>query len=161
MRRLDICIIAFLIAASFAAILRVGLPPRDPASGVAVIYAPGTSAEQTFARSVAAGARFVRYGGFDFIAIVIPETPDYVERALAAYEELVARYLDLRHFAPERLPEFVGAAEQRNDFLRRFWNPLEVAHHQIEGGEEIRVEFVVLVQERRAFGEAGAPFAAG
>jgi hypothetical protein len=82
-RLLDVCFIAFLIVASFAAVLRVGLLPRDPASGVAVIYAPGTGAEQTFARSVAAGARFVRFGGFDFIAIVIPETPDYVERTLA------------------------------------------------------------------------------
>jgi hypothetical protein len=25
----------------------------------------------------------VRYGGFDFIAIVMPEEPDYVERVLA------------------------------------------------------------------------------
>lgn len=83
MRLPDFCLIAFLIVASLAAILRVGLVPRDPASGVAVIYAPGTSAEQTFARSVSAGARFVRFGGFDFIAIVIPETPDYVGRALA------------------------------------------------------------------------------
>src|SRR5947208_15721898 len=79
----DFCLIAFLIAASLAAILRVGLLPRDPSLGVAVIYAPGTTADETVVRAVSAGARFVRFGGFDFIAIVMPETPDYVERVLA------------------------------------------------------------------------------
>ena len=79
----DSCLIAFLIAASLAAILRVGLLPRDHASGVAVIYAPGTRAEETLVRAASAGARFVRFGGFDFVAIVMPETPDYVDRVLA------------------------------------------------------------------------------
>jgi hypothetical protein len=79
----DSCLIAFLIATSLAAILRVGLVPRDQASGVAVIFAPGTTAEETLVRAVSAGARFVRFGGFDFVAIVMPETPDYVERVLA------------------------------------------------------------------------------
>jgi len=79
----DSCLIAFLIAASLAAILRVGLLPRDPSAGVAVIYAPGTTAEETLVRAVSAGGRFIRFGGFEFIAIVMPETPDYVERALA------------------------------------------------------------------------------
>ena len=82
-RTADLFLIAFLIAVSFVAILRVGLAPRAPASGVAVIYAPGTTAAETVARSVGAGARFVRFGGFDFIAIVMPEAPDYVQRALA------------------------------------------------------------------------------
>jgi hypothetical protein len=82
-RRADLCLIAFLIAVSFVAILRVGLAPRDPASGVAVIYTPGTTAAETVVRSVGAGARFVRFGGFDFIAIVMPDVPDYVQRALA------------------------------------------------------------------------------
>ncbi len=82
-RRADLFLIAFLIAVSFVAILRVGLAPRDPAAGVAVIYTPGTAAAQTMVRSVGASARFVRFGGFDFIAIVMPEVPDYVQRALA------------------------------------------------------------------------------
>jgi hypothetical protein len=82
-RRADLFLIAFLIAVSFVAILRVGLAPRDPAAGVAVIYTPGTAAAQTMVRSVGAGARFVRFGGFDFIAIVMPEVPDYLQRALA------------------------------------------------------------------------------
>jgi hypothetical protein len=82
-RSADLCLIAFLVAASFVAILRVGLAPRDPASGVAVIYAPGTTAAETVVRSTSAGARFVRFGGFDFIAIVMPEAPDYMQRTLA------------------------------------------------------------------------------
>jgi hypothetical protein len=81
--RADRFLIAFLIAVSFVAILHVGLAPRDPASGVAIIYAPGTTAAETVVRSVGVGARFVRFGGFDFIAIVMPEVPDYVQRALA------------------------------------------------------------------------------
>jgi hypothetical protein len=82
-RRGDLCLIAFLIVVSLVAIPRVGLAPRDPASGVAVIYPPWTTAAETAVRSVSAGARFVRFGGFDFIAIVMPEAPDYVQRALA------------------------------------------------------------------------------
>ncbi len=76
-------LIATLVAASFAAILRIGLAPRNAEAGVAVIYAPWTSAGETLRRSVAAGARFVRFGGLPFIAIVMPVRPDYVERALA------------------------------------------------------------------------------
>lgn len=75
--------IAILAVASFAAILRVGLVPAHPEKGVAVVYAPWTSADQTMIRAVDAGARFVRFGGFGFIAIVMPERPDYVDRALA------------------------------------------------------------------------------
>jgi hypothetical protein len=82
-RWLDLGLIAILALASFAVILRVGLAPVNPDAGVAVIYAPWTTADQTMIRAVGAGARFVRFGGFDFIAIVMPERPDYVARALA------------------------------------------------------------------------------
>jgi hypothetical protein len=76
-------LIAVLAIASFIVTLRVGLLPRNPDQGVAVIYAPWTSANQTMIRAVAAGARFVRFGGFDFIAVVMPDRSDYVERVLA------------------------------------------------------------------------------
>jgi hypothetical protein len=76
-------LIAFLAVASFILILRVGLLPANPDQGVAVIYAPWTPADQTMIRAVSAGARFVRFGGFHFIAIVMPERPDYVARVLA------------------------------------------------------------------------------
>ena len=79
----NVSLIAILALASFAVILRVGLLPANPKEGVAVIYAPWTPADQTMIRAVDAGARFVRFGGFNFIAIVMPERPDYVKRALA------------------------------------------------------------------------------
>jgi hypothetical protein len=82
-RLLDFSTIAILALVSFAVILRVGLIPRDPTAGVAVIYAPWTNASDTMVRAVSAGARFVRFGGFSFIAVVMPEKPDYVERVLA------------------------------------------------------------------------------
>ncbi len=83
LRWLDLWLIAILAVGSFGAILRIGLLPADPGAGVAVIYAPWTTADRTVIRAVGAGARFVRFGGFDFIAIVMPERPDYVERVLA------------------------------------------------------------------------------
>jgi hypothetical protein len=83
LRWLDLSLIAILAVVSFGAILRIGLLPAKPDAGVAVIYAPWTTADQTMIRAVSAGARFVRFGGFDFIAIVMPEAPDYVENVLA------------------------------------------------------------------------------
>jgi hypothetical protein len=82
-RWLDLWLIAILAVGSFGAILRIGMLPANASGGVAVIYAPWTTADQTMIRAVSAGARFVRFGGFDFIAIVVPEEPDYVERVLA------------------------------------------------------------------------------
>jgi hypothetical protein len=82
-RWLDLWLIAILAVGSFSAILRIGMLPANAGAGVAVIYAPWTTADQTMIRAVSAGARFVRFGGFDFIAIVMPEAPDYVDRVLA------------------------------------------------------------------------------
>jgi hypothetical protein len=82
-RWLDLWLIAILAVGSFGAILRIGLQPANAGAGVAVVYAPWTTADQTMIRAVSAGARFVRFGGFDFIAIVVPERPDYVESVLA------------------------------------------------------------------------------
>jgi hypothetical protein len=81
-RLLDLALITILCV-GFIVELRIGLRPSDPTAGVAVIYAPWTTADETMARAVAAGARFVRFGGFEFIAIVVPEVPDYVDRVLA------------------------------------------------------------------------------
>ena len=89
LRWLDLSLIAILAVVSFGAILRIGLLPAKPDAGVAVIYAPWTTADQTMIRAVSAGGRFVRFGGFDFIAIVIPEQPDYVANALAGSALLV------------------------------------------------------------------------
>ena len=82
MQLLDVSFIVVLICASFLATLRIGLVPNNSAAGVAVVYAPWTTAEETMARAVEAGARFVRFGGFPFIAVVMPEQPDYVEHVM-------------------------------------------------------------------------------
>lgn len=40
-------------------------------------------------RATDAGARFVRFGGFRFIAVVIPDRPDYVEQVMKSSAWLV------------------------------------------------------------------------
>jgi hypothetical protein len=82
MRLLDLGVIVALICVSLIAILRIGLVPNNPTAGVAVVYAPWTPANETMVRAVEAGARFVRFGGFQFIAVVMPERPDYVDRVM-------------------------------------------------------------------------------
>src|SRR5262249_23480853 len=82
-RLLDLVLIAIL-GVGFILELRIGLQPSNPSAGVAVIYAPWTTADETMARAVAPGSRFVRFGWVGFIAIVIPEVPVYVVRVLAA-----------------------------------------------------------------------------
>ncbi len=78
----DAALIALLAIASLFAVARIGLAPRDPANGVAVVFVPWTSAGATLARATDPGSRFVRYGGFPFIAVVIPERADYSARVL-------------------------------------------------------------------------------
>jgi hypothetical protein len=81
----NFCMIAVLCVASFAVVLRFGSLPRDPLAGVAVVFPPWTKADQTFARAVGAGAKFVRFGSFDFIAIVKPDDPEYIGRVLSGH----------------------------------------------------------------------------
>src|SRR5215831_7592860 len=84
--------IGFLVCLSLGALYltaRVGLLPDQPADGVAVIFAPWTAADQTFSRAVQSGGRFVRYGGFPFIAVVMPDSKDYSQRMLDAGAWLV------------------------------------------------------------------------
>jgi hypothetical protein len=83
-RLLEAAVIGVAAIGSLYATARIGLKPHDPASGVAIIFAPWTTSEQTLARSVDAGGRFVRYGGYPFIAVVVPEAPDYSSRIFSA-----------------------------------------------------------------------------
>jgi hypothetical protein len=76
--------LASVAIGSLYATVRIGLAPREPADGVAVIFAPWTDAGAALTRAVEAGGRFVRYGGYDFIVVIIPEAPDYVSRVNAA-----------------------------------------------------------------------------
>jgi len=70
--------------------IRLAFEPRDPTSGVAVIFAPWISADEALIRSVTAGARFVRHGGYPFIAIVMPDDADYPARMRVAGAVMVA-----------------------------------------------------------------------
>lgn len=82
-RLLDTAIVS---AASLFALFTAAhgaLAPADPARGVAVVFAPWTDFETAFARSVGAGARFVREGGVPFIVVVVPEDADFERRARA------------------------------------------------------------------------------
>jgi hypothetical protein len=76
----DAALIGLVAAVSLVMIAANALPPRDPASGVGIVFAPWTSGETAFLRAVSAGARFVRYGMFPFIVVVVPDAPAYVER---------------------------------------------------------------------------------
>ncbi len=68
---------------------RVGLTPRNPSEGVAVIFAPWTAPEKTLLRAVEGGSRFVRFGGYPFIAVVIPDNAQYSDHMLDAGAWLV------------------------------------------------------------------------
>src|SRR5258708_22026211 len=88
-RCFDAALITLLAIASLFVIARMGLKPRDPANGVAVVFTPWTSAEAALTRATDPRSRFVRYGGSPFIAVVIPERADYPERMLAGGAVLV------------------------------------------------------------------------
>jgi hypothetical protein len=86
---IDAVLLAGLSLGAFYATARIGLQPRDPASGVAVVFAPWTAPDAALLRSVGAGGRFVRFGGLPFIAVVIPADSNYSSRILAAGAWLV------------------------------------------------------------------------
>ena len=68
---------------------RATLAPREPESGAAVVFAPWTAPETAMATAVGAGARFVRFGGYGFIAVVAPDDRNYTARAMASGAWLV------------------------------------------------------------------------
>jgi hypothetical protein len=81
---IDIAALAILSVGALGVTARFALAPRSPEFGVAVIFAPWTTPEQTLARTVEAGARFVRFGGPSFVAVAIPDGPDYAAHVRAA-----------------------------------------------------------------------------
>lgn len=87
---LDGALIALLAICTSYAGARIGLRPRDPQSGVAIVFAPWTDARTAMTRAVATGSRFVRYGNFPFIVIVVPDAPDFSSQILAQGAFLVA-----------------------------------------------------------------------
>lgn len=68
---------------SFASIAVAVLAPKNESAGVAVVFAPWTSASEVLSRSVEEGGRFVRFGAFDFIAVIEPSTENYAQRVRA------------------------------------------------------------------------------
>lgn len=82
-RLLDISFLILLTLGTFAAGARIGLVPRTSDNGVAVMFAPWTSAADSFSRATENGGRFVRFGGLPFIAVVMPNDRVYVDRMLA------------------------------------------------------------------------------
>ncbi len=81
-RLIDVTIVVVLCGASLFAVVRIGAAPKDPMAAVAVIYPPWTTPTATLTQAVGAGSLFVRFGTFSFIAIVVPQSPDYVQRVL-------------------------------------------------------------------------------
>lgn len=79
---LDIAVLAALSVFSLYATARIGFAPRDPGAGVAVIFSPWTASDATLGKAVDAGARFIRFGGLPFIAVVIPDDAGYAARIL-------------------------------------------------------------------------------
>jgi hypothetical protein len=82
-RWLDGLLIFTVAIASLYGAARLGLKPRDPATGVGVVFAPWVSESSAMHRATEAGGRFVRFGGLPFIVVVVPETSDYVARIAA------------------------------------------------------------------------------
>lgn len=101
---------SLLLVTAFFSVVLVGvvsLAPKDNVAGVAVIFAPWTNASEAMTLSVEAGGRFVRFGAFDFIAVIEPERGDYASRARAGGAWLladpVALAACLRPFKPTKI----------------------------------------------------------
>jgi class 3 adenylate cyclase len=70
----DCLMIGFAAAVSLiAAIALQTRPSGDAIEQVAVVFAPWIDGAEAMRRSVNAGARFVRFGGADFLVVVKPE----------------------------------------------------------------------------------------
>jgi hypothetical protein len=80
---LDIATLVLLAFGTLYAAALFGLAPRDPARGVAVVFAPWTSQAQALERAARSGGRLMRLSGLPFIVVVAPDGPDYVARVRA------------------------------------------------------------------------------
>lgn len=88
-RAIDVTALACLSIGTLFVTARIGLAPRDPQAGVAVVFAPWTSPQTALMRTVDAGARFVRFGGPAFITVAVADDRGYPDRALASGAWLV------------------------------------------------------------------------
>jgi hypothetical protein len=79
---LDIGILSAISGAALIATAALLAAPQSVDRGVAVIFSPWTPADEALSQSSAAGGRFVRFGAFPFIAVVVPDDDGYVDRVL-------------------------------------------------------------------------------
>jgi hypothetical protein len=89
-RTLDAALLVAAALFSFVTVATFALAPKQDSEGIAVVFAPWTDAGQTFGLAVGAGGRFIRYGAFEFIAVVEPETASYGARVRANGAWLIA-----------------------------------------------------------------------
>ncbi len=80
----DASLIALAAIVGLLASAQIALKPRDPANGVALVFAPWSDAESTFRSAIETGGRFIRFGGLPFIAVVMPEAPEFSQRVSAS-----------------------------------------------------------------------------
>lgn len=76
-------LIAGFALGSLFVVAYLAFQPKNPADGIAIVFPPWTSAAEAFEQATTPGGRFVRYGGYPFIVVVIPDDPDYVSRVSA------------------------------------------------------------------------------
>ncbi len=100
--------LATLSLGGLAVAAREGLRPVAPHEGVAVVFSPWTAKETAFVRAVESGARFVRFGGLPFVAVVVPDDDDYSERVAMAGAWLVADPKLLAACLPKSIAERRG-----------------------------------------------------
>ena len=84
-RRLPWCNVGFLVMFALLGpivLIRYGLQPRDPLAGVAVVFAPWTTAGAAVSRATAPGASLVRLGSVPSIVVVLPREAAYVDQIL-------------------------------------------------------------------------------
>jgi hypothetical protein len=86
---IDVGLLTLLSVGALFAGARAELVPHDLTRGVAVVFAPWTDANRALSQAAVSGARFVRFGGLPFIAVVMPDDANYPGRMLRAGAWLV------------------------------------------------------------------------
>jgi hypothetical protein len=81
---LDATLIAAFAIGGLCAVARLELLPKNPADGVAVVFSPWTSAAHALEQATDQGSRFVRFGAYPFIVVVIPDDPGFAARVSLA-----------------------------------------------------------------------------
>ncbi len=73
----DYVIIGGVAAIAFAGAASVALAAPERSETLGVVFAPWIDAASAIDRSVSAGARFVRFGGANFVVVVQPDDADF------------------------------------------------------------------------------------